>query len=401
MRRVVLTAVHPLVLLGFLASGAMAQQAPSAAEPRDARVRVTVLDSLFDLQPLRGAEVLLESASSSLFGLTDSTGAVVLQAPTNTRYRLTFFHPRLERLGLSGKVISAMITGDTALVLATPPAVQVRAALCGADASGESSALVGAVTDSAANPVAGAVVRVGWKRWTIQGATLVPTTDNRETRTNSAGRYTLCDVPADGVLTWRVTARGSAPLLAYANAQERPVVELSARFAAAQPELSGTAAAPKATELDATLVTARANEDRTGFDRRRLTWPAGRFFTAQDIERRRPISTLDIFRGYPGLNVIPSCGGMCNRILIGRSIGGRGAEGDVCQPVLFVDGVRLPDPDPPIGPRGILPHPFDQILNPQDIRGIEVYNGPASIPPAYASKGSECGAILVWTKLRS
>jgi hypothetical protein len=43
-------------------------------------------------------------------------------------------------------------------------------------------------------------------------------------------------------------------------------------------------------------------------------------------------------------------------------------------------------------------HPFDVLLNPTEVYGIKVYSGVATAPVEYASKGAECGVILVWTK---
>jgi hypothetical protein len=35
---------------------------------------------------------------------------------------------------------------------------------------------------------------------------------------------------------------------------------------------------------------------------------------------------------------------------------------------------------------------------PKDIAGIEVYAGPATIPPHFAGGRSSCGVVVVWTR---
>ena len=47
-----------------------------------------------------------------------------------------------------------------------------------------------------------------------------------------------------------------------------------------------------------------------------------------------------------------------------------------------------------------LPSPFNLELlpPPRDLAGIEVYAGPATIPPQFNGYNRGCGVILVWTK---
>lgn len=61
-----------------------------------------------------------------------------------------------------------------------------------------------------------------------------------------------------------------------------------------------------------------------------------------------------------------------------------------CVLQVVVDDVRMPDG-------------FDlDMLERTDIHGIEIYPGPATIPPEYKGTGrnSMCGMISVWTKAR-
>ena len=46
---------------------------------------------------------------------------------------------------------------------------------------------------------------------------------------------------------------------------------------------------------------------------------------------------------------------------------------------------------------------FDlNMLNRDEVYGIEIYSGPATIPPEFGSmhKDAMCGIIVIWTKIR-
>lgn len=104
----------------------------------------------------------------------------------------------------------------------------------------------------------------------------------------------------------------------------------------------------------------------------------GVFFTAADIEERRPRFTTDLLRTIPGTRLVT-----------------RGPETVVtfrdrnCLPLIWIDGnaatAAYLDPD---------------LFDPTTLAGIEVYKGPATVPASLMGlqgKGS-CGVIALWTK---
>lgn len=387
-----------MIPLRLAVSFAVAAGTPAVAQapPRDAApgaevftLRVHITDSLISQRPLAAAEVALASAHVSRVATTSPDGRARFDSLPPGMYRVTFWHPNLDRIGVSGAVGIVTVQHDTAIALTTPPATEVRAAVCGAGAQG--TVVTGTLTRNS-QPLRAAPVRLGWRRWTVAATGLETRAESLATRTDSAGRYVLCGAPDDGPLTWRAVVGGVAPSLRTISAAGRPVVEVSVAWSGDSAMMAGSVLEPPAQALAPSRIVGMADAGPGGFDRRRLRASGGRFLTADDIMRRRPISTTDALRAMPGVTVLPSCGGMCTRVLLGRSIGGRGAEGEVCQPVMFLDGVRIAEPT---GPQT---HPFDTLLSPSDAYGIEVYAGPASAPPEYASKGAECGVILVWTK---
>jgi hypothetical protein len=362
--------------------------------PGMAALRVLVTDALITQRPLAAAEVALTSAHVSRVATTAPDGRATFDTLPPGMYRVTFWHPDLDRIGVSGAVGIVTVSRDTSVALTTPPANDVRTALCGADAQG--TVVTGTLTRNA-QPLRAATVRLGWRRWTVAATGLETRAESLDTRTDSAGRYVVCGVPEDGPLTWRAVTRGAAPMLRSVAAAGRPVVEVSVAWRGDSVVVAGSALEPPAQWLAPERVVGIADAGPGGFDRRRLRAHGGQFLTAEDIMRRRPITTTDALRAVRGLTVLPACGGACTRIRVGRSIGARGVEADVCQPVMFMDGARVSEPRESDFTR-VQAHPFDVLVSPAEIHGIEVYAGVATAPVEFASKGAECGVILVWTK---
>lgn len=105
----------------------------------------------------------------------------------------------------------------------------------------------------------------------------------------------------------------------------------------------------------------------------------GHFITRSEIEKRSARVPTELFYGVPGLQVIPGAFGT-NTVRLSRVTTG-------CRsPVVFLDGARISGAD------------LDQILNPQDIAGIEVYTRASEVPPTFnVQGGAACGVIVVWT----
>ena len=135
--------------------------------------------------------------------------------------------------------------------------------------------------------------------------------------------------------------------------------------------------------LDTVAITARASEARISvFDQRRLYNTGGHFITWADIERQHPRETIDLFRQVLGLQVITVNG----RSTIASSRG-IGVAGSSCRPRVGFDGIALGSD-------------FDvNDISPNEIYGIEIYNGAATIPGQYlaSAPGGSCGLVMIWT----
>jgi hypothetical protein len=376
------------------------------AHPQGARVRGIVTDALVAQQPLGAAEVALEGPVARTV-MSGADGAFAFDALPHGTYRLTFYHTALERHGLSGAVLTVRVPDDSVVTLTTPSLNDLWRAACGASADASTGLVAGVVTGADDAPVAGATVRAVWRTWSVTSNGLAGAPHSVVAVTDASGRYRLCGVPRDGQLTWRAEVRGGETAIADIRLDGAAFAVQSVSLTGRAPQFVGNSVG--VARLATTTVVASAAPDVTGFDTRRKSALGGRFITATEIEKRRAISTTDVFRGYPGVNVIPDprSGGASSKIVFGRSIGSRGAEGMLCEPVVFVDGVRvMVDAGQAFAPQRGLPalvsgmpvNVLDQLTTPGEIQGIEMYSSVASAPPQYASKGAECGVILVWTK---
>lgn len=213
--------------------------------------------------------------------------------------------------------------------------------------------VTGAVQDSIGAPVTAAEIAAGEQR----------------TRTNDSGRFELTGIQA-GTFTITVRRIGFVP-----RTVDTTVV--AAADASSFEMLVVLAALPA--DLDPVRAVA-SNRDisKLGeFDRRRARG-FGSFVTRDQIERRRPVYLSDMMRNLPGMMVTPaSIGGYTVRV-------GRTGQRSGCRPDYYIDGIHAPG--------------FElDLIPPQDVDGIEIYRGPATIPPDYRHRTSGCGVIAIWT----
>jgi hypothetical protein len=127
------------------------------------------------------------------------------------------------------------------------------------------------------------------------------------------------------------------------------------------------------------------------FNRRRRTG-LGKYFTREDIERRRPFYVTDLLARLPSVSVRPNASG--NNIVRMRGPWG------LCKPVLYLDGAKLFDGIFDLGDGMSWLENIDQLVMPDEIAGIEVYRGAAEVPTELGMLGASCGVIAIWTRSR-
>ena len=239
----------------------------------------------------------------------------------------------------------------------------VVAAMCGAPLTAAHAqllpaTLVGLVRDSSGTPIPGAEVR-------FTG------TDFVSVRTNDSGGFRMINLPT-GTATVSVRRMGFAP------------ASLEVRLRSGRSDSLVFSLTALATSIAGVLVEdeyeARSRRLLAGFwDRRARGF--GYFLTRADIEKRDAHEFVDLARMVPSVTVGTRNGRKTIRF-------SRGSTARDCPPQYVVDGMRIENGSP------------DE-FTPQDVEAIELYSGPATIPPQFAPRFNSytCGAVVIWTRL--
>jgi hypothetical protein len=121
-------------------------------------------------------------------------------------------------------------------------------------------------------------------------------------------------------------------------------------------------------------------------DRKRVG--QGEYVSAEDIERRGSIFATELLRNMRTIKVTASKGNssMAEYYALSNREGGSLSMG-ACPMTVYVDRIPMPTP-----------FNLDLLPSPKQIAGIEVYGGPATIPPQFSGMNRGCGIIMVWTK---
>lgn len=104
----------------------------------------------------------------------------------------------------------------------------------------------------------------------------------------------------------------------------------------------------------------------------------GTFITRAQIEKRRPFNVTDMLAGASGLIVQPSRRGFGNEVRTTQR----------CRPTVYLDGLPFP----------LLGESIDNLVNPMQLEGIEVYPNALDVPGELQRGLSRCGVIALWTK---
>jgi hypothetical protein len=210
----------------------------------------------------------------------------------------------------------------------------------------------------------------------IPGAT-VGLLDGPQIRVGDDGEFTLADAPS-GTRVLEVRAVG------YYPARRRVDVVPGA------PPVRVALSTLRAM-LDTVRVTAARVRgiDYEGFVERRKNAGAGRYLTPEDIARRNPLNTSDIFRSVSGLSLDLGSDGFRHFITM------RGAFTDRCAPAIYFNGSYVGGLASDGG--GLDADDLNAFVKPREIAGIEVYPQ-GTAPPQFQQGMSDCGSIVIWSK---
>ena len=171
--------------LGLLPGGARAQSSPAI-------LRGVVFDST-TMEPLGGARVAV--LGTTAVTNADANGRFELDSVPPGSHWVSFFHPRLQALGVSPPSQQVAFRSGEAedVVLAVPSDRTLLMGWCMAEQPGRGyGALAGVVTDSLTGvPMPGALVRAGVNQRRPGDP------DPVEVRTDESGYYRICTLPGD------------------------------------------------------------------------------------------------------------------------------------------------------------------------------------------------------------
>jgi hypothetical protein len=134
-----------------------------------------------------------------------------------------------------------------------------------------------------------------------------------------------------------------------------------------------------------------------GFDARRAQG-LGKFVTREDLARHPSSSLSDVLADVQGVHLEYGTNGFPLPYL-------RGTKGSYCIPNFFLNGTPFMV-DGALRPHGKTSeqpqHPFSDLADaaqPVNIRGIEIYSNPGTIPAQYDLMSStQCGSVVIWTR---
>lgn len=139
-----------------------------------------------------------------------------------------------------------------------------------------------------------------------------------------------------------------------------------------------------AEKLQAVVVQAPSEARRRfleGFEERRKHLGTGRFITRAQLESRNPSLLGDAMFLVPGMTFVMDRTGR-------RELRFARVSRSNCAPTYIIDGITAP-----------LFNIDD--MPPSDVEGIELYGGPAGLPPEFARIGrtSTCGTVVIWSRI--
>jgi len=190
-----------------------------------------------------------------------------------------------------------------------------------------------------------------------------------ETRTDSAGQFVVRNLKAQRHIV-RVRRVGSQPTYAFADLNEGSGTRLRIVLRQFAGQNLGLVVV-RADRVPARLVGFAARAAKPS------GW--GRIITEAEIRQRSPMMTSDLFQGLAGVRVIRN--GIGSGTLLGRGN---------CRLALFINGFQV---------QALSGSGIDELVAPQDLAGIEVYNGIGGVPADLMTNTSNpCGTVALWTK---
>ena len=202
----------------------------------------------------------------------------------------------------------------------------------------------------------------------VNGATVMVYGTDATAKTSENGTFALSGLPA-GTYSAEVRAIGYSPKRVAVNLSGTRVASVAIPLDQRVQQIQGVVVQAERTKLE---------KDFTGF-LDRAKHGQGHYITEDQLAVRQAIQFTDVLRMTPGIRVVPN-GSM------GYAVQGRGN----CTPDIYLDGMPIVD-----GASSL-----NDLVNPNDVSGVEIYNGGATTPVQFqgTAGGGSCGTVVVWSK---
>ena len=140
---------------------------------------------------------------------------------------------------------------------------------------------------------------------------------------------------------------------------------------------------PVVTVMDSVSIVAEAPEIEKAFNgfELRKSRGFGTFITREQIEKKNPRVTTDLFRTVNGVKLMRENG---TPTVVSTRLG----DMAYCPVRYFIDGANYP----------LYGQSIDTMIQVVDIGAIEVYPGGATVPPQFGGRESGCGVVAIWTR---
>jgi hypothetical protein len=128
------------------------------------------------------------------------------------------------------------------------------------------------------------------------------------------------------------------------------------------------------------------------FERRRAIG-MGKFLTQEEIEKHQTSRTADVLLMLGGIHIVhPRNNSAAAYVAVNRVSGSLKQGMADCLAGIVLDGATVYSANPGEQPFDINTIAADQIA------GVEVYSGGASIPPEYNATRASCALVIIWTR---
>ena len=215
---------------------------------------------------------------------------------------------------------------------------------------------------------------------------------NRASIVVSRGSGTVAAGYTDSIGSFSLPMVGIGPVIVYVRRLGyRPMTLFGVESQPGVPLQLSMVPIPQAIEGVAVTAKGAASPRVVGFDDRLAKHVGGTFITREQLDTWHPMRTTDVMRRVSGVKLFDSSGVLLVVSSRGYKVAGSNKPLDLMAPCVLRVGI-----DGQVKEWGFSVNEID----PTQIYGIEVYSGPATVPPEFNALRTDsfCGLVMIWTQ---